>query len=131
MLQTILNVVIPVAVTALIAVLVAIIKALGDAGVQFIQQKQKVLQVKIGLDTYNKNLAFAKTAWGVVDEYFRITPAATKTIDAAQGMFAAEIRKLIPTITDAEIAQLRQAVAGEVNKGKNAIIAPPMMTITK
>ena len=46
MLQTILNAVIPVAITALIGVLVAIIKALGDAGIQFIQEKAKTFYLQ-------------------------------------------------------------------------------------
>lgn len=121
MLQTITSTVLPVAVTALIAVLVALIKGVGDAAVQFIDQKTAAVKVKMGADTYNQRFAFAKQAWNITDEYFRITPTVTKTIDAAQGKFAEEIKKLIPNITDDEIEQLRQAVAGEVNKGRAAI----------
>jgi len=123
MLQQIINAVVPVAVTALIAVLVAIIKALGDAGVQFIQRKKDALEVKIGADAYNQNLTFAKAAWAIVDEKFRITPTLEKTVEAKQKEFTAQLEKLIPGITDDEIEQLRQAVAGEVNKGRAAITA--------
>jgi hypothetical protein len=122
MLQTIINAIVPVAITALIGVLVAIIKALGDAGVSFIQQKKAALEVKIGADTYAQNLAFAKATWAIVDEKFRITPTLEKTFEAKQAEFTAQIKKMIPEITDAEIEQLRQAVAGEVNKGK-AVVA--------
>ena len=121
MVQQIINAVVPVAVTALVAVLVAVIKALGDAGVKLIQRKKDAVAAKIGADTYNQRLAVAKQVWGAVDEYFRITPTATKTFEAAQAKFTEEIRKVLPDITDDEIAQLRQAVAGEVNKGKAAL----------
>jgi len=123
MLQQIISAVVPVAVTALIAVLVAIVKALGDAGVQFIERKKDALEVKIGADAYNQNLAFAKAAWAIVDEKFRITPALEKTVEAKQKEFTAQLEKLIPGVTDDEIEQLRQAVAGEVNKGRAAITA--------
>jgi hypothetical protein len=122
--QTALNTVLAAAVAALAAVLVTAIKAFGDAGVEYIRQKQKELQVKTGTERYNQNLAFAKSAWAIVDEYFRITPTIEKTIGAKQAKFAEEIRKLIPSVTDSEIEQLRQAVAGEVNKGREALAAP-------
>jgi len=119
--QTIINAIIPVAVAALIAVLGAVISAVGDAGVQFIKQKKVALAGRIGMDTYNAHLAFAKSAWAIVDEHFRITPTVTKTIESAQEKFTEEIKKLAPSITDIEIDQLRQTVAGEVNKGREAI----------
>lgn len=123
MLQTIINTVVPVAVTALIAVLVALIKGVGDAAVNFIEQKTAAIKSKVGTDTYAQRLAFARQAWNITDEYFRITPTVTKTIDTAQMKFAEEIKRLIPDITEDEISQLRQAVAGEVNKGREAIAA--------
>lgn len=123
MLQQIISAVVPVAVTAIVAVLVAIIKAVGDEAVSFIEKKKEAVQVKIGVDTYNQRLAFARQAWNIVDEYFRITPAVQKTVDSTGKMFADEMKKLVPSLTDDEIEQLRQAVAGEVNKGKAVMIA--------
>jgi len=65
----------------------------------------------------------ARTVWGIVDEYFRVNPQLTKTIETAGLKFADEIRKKIPELTDDEVTHLQQAVAGEVNKGKAAVIA--------
>lgn len=123
MIQQIVNTVVPVAVAALVAVLVAVIKAVGDAAVSFIGKKKEALEAQIGAATYTQRLAFARQAWGIVDEYFRITPAVTKTVDTAQAKFAEVLKKMVPSLTDEEIAQLRQAVAGEVNKGKTAVTA--------
>jgi hypothetical protein len=123
MYQQIINAVLPVVVTALVAVAVAIVKAVGDAAISFAQKQATALEIKIGADTYNQKLTFAKQAWNMVDEYFRITPTVQKTIDAAQSMFAVELKKYVPDISDDEIAQLRQAIAGEVNKGKATITA--------
>ena len=122
MVQQIINAIVPVAITAIVAILVAAIKALGDAGVAYIQKKKDAVVAKIGTDTYEHNLSVARSIWNIVDEEFRITPTLDKTIVNKQAMFDEKIKKAIPNITDDEIAQLRQAVAGEVNKGKAAIV---------
>lgn len=106
---------------ALAAVLAAAVKAFGDAGIQFVRRKQQELEVRIGAEQYRRNLAFARAAWDIADEYFRITPNIEKNIEAKQRKFAEEIKKLLPAVTDGEIEQLRQAVAGEVNKGRAAV----------
>ena len=124
MVQQIINALIPIIVTAVGAVLCKVIYIVGDALVAWLAEKKNALVIKIGADSYNQNLAFAKAAWDIVDEYFRITPNITKTIDAAQVKFAEELKKLVPSLTEAEIESLRQAIAGEVNKGRDVIIAP-------
>lgn len=124
MFQQIINQVEPVVISAAVAILTAAITAAGTAFVQFIQAKKAAVVQKMGVDNYNQKLAFAKQAWAMVDETFRITPALEKTIAAKQEAFAAELEKLVPDITAEEIEQLRQAVAGEVNKGRAVLTAP-------
>ena len=124
MVQQIINAIIPLLITAIVGILGVIIKSLGDALIAFIETKKKEIIVKIGSATYNQNLVFVKSAWNIVDEYFRINSTIEKTIDSAQAKFAEEIKKLVPSITDEEIAFLRQTVAGEVNKGRDVIITP-------
>lgn len=123
MVQQIINGVVPVAITALVAVLVAGVKALGDAGVNFFNEKAAAVRAKAGADKWNHWMALARQAWDMVDEEFRITPTLEKTMAAKQAEFAVRIEKLIPGITDEQIDQLRQAVAGEVNKGRAAVEA--------
>ena len=123
MVQQIINGVVPVAVTALIAVLVAAIKALGDAGVNFFNEKVAAVKATRETDTLNLWMALARQAWNIVDEEFRITPMLEKTFAAKQAEFSVQIKKLIPGISDEQIEQLRQAIAGEVNKGKVAVEA--------
>jgi hypothetical protein len=123
MIQQIINAVVPVVITAAVAVLVAGIKAVGDAAVAYISRKKDAVVAQIGAATYNHNLTIARSIWGAVDEEFRITPTLEKTITAKQELFATKIQKAIPGITEDEIVQLRQAVAGEVNKGREALTA--------
>ena len=60
-------------------------------------------------------------ASGIIPCVFQ-SPTLDKTIAAAQAVFAVKIKEMIPGITDAQIDQIRQAIAGEVNKGKADII---------
>lgn len=124
MLQSIINQIVPVAVTAIVGVLVAIIKAVGDAAVDYIDKKKEALASQVGIDQYNSKLALAKNIWNLVDEEFRITPTLTATIEAKQKMFETEMLKVMPGLTSDEIAQLRQIIAGEINKGRDVIITP-------
>ncbi|MCY1713724.1 hypothetical protein [Caproiciproducens galactitolivorans] len=123
MYQQIINALVPVLITAFTGVLVAIVKAVGNAGVQLIEEKAKAVKAKAGADKYDQYMKYAWSAWNMTDENFRITPALEKTFAAKQAEFEVQIKKLIPGITDEEIEMLRQAVAGEVNKGREAIEA--------
>lgn len=114
--QTALNTVAAAAVAALAAVLSAAVRAFGDAGVEYLRQKQQALKAKLGEEEYRRRLNFARQAWSIVEEYFRITPAVEKTMEAKQRKFAEVLKHMVPCVTDAEIEQLRQTVAGEVNR---------------
>jgi hypothetical protein len=122
--QNTLNTILAAGLVALIGFLCAGIKAFGDVGIAYVQRKKDALIAKIGADTYDHDLTAARFVWGAVDEKFRITPTLEKTIANKQAEFATMIQKAIPGITDDEIEQLRQAVAGEVNKGREVLTAP-------
>lgn len=124
MFQQIVNAVLPTLESAAIAILTAVIGIVGKSIVNFIEIKKAAVVKKTGADEYNRQISFAKTAWGMVEEEFRIHPELAKTIAAKQEAFAGFIQKFIPGIASAEIETLRQAVAAEVNAGKAAITAP-------
>jgi hypothetical protein len=130
MLQSIINQIVPVAITAIVGILIAIIKAVGDAAVDYINKKKEAVVTQTGIDQYNSKLILAKNIWNLVDEAFRITPTLTATIEAKQKMFEEEMLKVIPELTSDEIAQLRQVIAGEINKGKEVVVAPASDTTT-
>ncbi len=73
--------------------------------------------------TYDSNITIAREVRGIVDEHFRISAGLAKTFSAAADKFEEEILKIIPGLTKDEIDHLRQAVAGEVNAGKAAVLA--------
>lgn len=134
MLQQIINGVVPTLITAIIAVLVAIIKSVGDAVIpvitQYINQKKDLVIQQKGIEKYNSELQIGRQVWGIVEEYFRVN-GIDKTIEDAQTKFKEEILKKIPYLTDDEIKFIEQAIAGEINKGKEAINTTTTTTIVK
>ena len=124
--QTALNTIGTAAVAALVTVSCVAIKAIGGALATLIGKKAAAWEVKIGTDAYDYNMTVARGIWGAVDEDVRTNPERQKLvskIEVKQQLFAQKIQKAIPGLTDDEIVQLRQAVAGEVNKGKAAVEA--------
>ena len=119
--QEALNTIGTAALTALVGVAVVAIKVLGDAAGKYITEKAAAVRAKAGADKWNHWMDLARQTFAAVDEEFRTTPTLESTISAKQKLFDEALKKAIPEITDAQIAQLRQAVAGEVNKGRAAI----------
>ena len=123
MFQTIINMVTPILIASVVAVLTALITAVVRVVIKLITEKIKSVRVKAGADKFDAWMKAAKAVYLAVDEKFRITPALTKTFESAQDMFDSEFRKLFPSITDEQVSAVRQAIAGEINKGKADIVA--------
>ncbi|AZV57018.1 hypothetical protein [Clostridium sp. AWRP] len=121
MLQSIINEIVPIAITVIVGVLVAAIKAIGDAIVVLVEKRKEEVIQKIRINRYNGCLQVAREVWRVVDEYFRINSNIESTISNKQKKFEGEILKILPDLTAAQIEQLRQSVAGEINKDKDKI----------
>ena len=69
-----------------------------------------------------KEIMIAEQVFRQVDETFRISKTLESTIENKQAMFAIEIKKVLPGLTDDEIVQLRQSIAGFVNEGKASLM---------
>jgi hypothetical protein len=110
--------------TAFVAILLAVISFVGAKVTSYLSAKKAAIIAKAGADKYNAELQVAESVFGIVDEYFRITPSVTATVDNKINMFQTEILKKCPYLTQDEIDHLRQAVAGAVNEGKDVILAP-------
>lgn len=121
MVQQIVNALVPVIITAIVGVLVAAIKSIGDAGIAYFNEKAAAVKAKAGQEKWEHWMNLGRQAWNITEENTRIVPTLEKTIAAKQAEFAVQIKRLIPGITDEQIEQIRQAIAGEVNKGKAAI----------
>lgn len=84
MLQSIINGIVPIAVTVIVGVLVAVIKAIGDAIVVLVEKRKEEVIQKIRINRYNGCLQVAREVWRVVDEYFRINSNIKSTISNKQ-----------------------------------------------
>lgn len=89
----------------------------------------KVLEsklVKSGLEaTILKNQNYiteAKNIWNMVDENFRISTTIEEKIKSKVDEFNAALLKKFPELTQSDIDNLRQSIAGEVNKDKQAVV---------
>lgn len=128
MLNQIVNTAIPFLVTAIVATLTAIVKIVGTNVTNYLEVKKDALAIQTGVDKYNATLQKAKSIWAIVDEEFRITPTLEKSIENKQAMFDKLLKAKIPSLTDDEISDIRQAIAGEVNKGKSIVTSDAIAT---
>jgi hypothetical protein len=116
--------VMPVVVTAIVGILVAIINSLGKVVEDFIKTKKETLAVQIGTEKYNQQLAFAKSIYAIVEEYFRLNEVVGDKVAQKQEMFDKLLKEKIPYLTDSDLIHLRQAIVGQFNLGKEVIVSP-------
>lgn len=123
------------AAVAIVGILVAIIKALGDSIVGYIESKKGLLEKqkeKVVKETTVTERELLKTVgkdvWAIVEEEFRtkIKPIAETKIE----MFNRLLLEKVPGLTQSQIDSVRQAIAGEVNKGKQVIVTDEVLTDT-
>lgn len=99
-------------------VLVAIIKNVGDVIIEYIAKKKEVIEQKLQLDKHVEEIETAKQVWNIVEEKYRITDNIANIAKSKADMFDKLLLEKIPYLTEEEVKQLRQALAGEINKGK-------------
>jgi len=116
--------IIPLLITFVIGVLVVIIKAIGEALVALIQTKKDEVIHKILQGKHEQEIETALEVWNIVDEHFRVSKVIGDTIQLKMDMFNDLLLKRIPGLKQEDIDHLRQAIAGEVNKGKQALESP-------
>lgn len=99
-------------------ILVAIIKSVGDIVIEYIGKKKQVVEQRLQLDKHIEEIETAKQVWNIVEEKYRITDNIEKLAKSKADMFDKLLLEKIPYLTEDEVKQLRQAIAGEINKGK-------------
>lgn len=118
------NGILPIVVTAVVAILGTIITIVGKDFVGFIQAKHDEAVAKAGASTYNQNRKFALDIWNIVDEHFRVSGTVKAAITDKIDLFNKLLLEKIPGLTQSEIDFLRQSIAGEINKGRDVILQP-------
>ena len=64
----------------------------------------------------------AKQVWNVVEENTRITESIKEKLESKAEMFDRMLLKKFPELSKEDVAELRQSIAGEVNKGKEDVL---------
>jgi len=113
----------PIAATAVVAILVATIKTVGSAATEVFAKKKEEIEQKIKTSGHESELITAKEVWNIIEEKFRITENASQILGSKADLFDKLLLSRIPGLTQSNLDDLRQAIAGEVNKGKVALIA--------
>ncbi|OPX47890.1 cobalt ABC transporter permease [Clostridium thermobutyricum] len=111
----------PVVIAAVIGILGVTIKAVGNVIIELIQKKKEEVEQKLEIGKHQQELATAREVWGMIDEQYRITGKVEDLIKSKAADFDKLLKAKIPYLTDEEISELRQAVAGEINKGKKLL----------
>ncbi|MEG2712549.1 MAG: cobalt ABC transporter permease, partial [Clostridia bacterium] len=102
----------------LTGVLVAVIKNVGDIAIEYLAKKKKVVEQTLKLDQHAEEIETAKQIWNIVEEKYRITDNIENLAKSKADAFDKMLLDKIPGITEDQVKQLRQAIAGEINKGK-------------
>ncbi|WP_338627601.1 cobalt ABC transporter permease [Clostridium baratii] len=114
----ILNSILDVVTIGVVGILVSIIKVVGDVIIDYIGKKKEVVEQKLKLDKHVEEVEAAKQVWNIVEEKYRITDNIKSLTKSKADMFDKLLLEKIPYLTEDEVRQLRQAIAGEINKGK-------------
>lgn len=103
---------------ALATVLVAIIKSVGNEAVEYLKTKKKVADQKIKESKYAELFEVGKNIWNMVEEKYRVTDNIENLAKSKAAMFDRMLLEKFPHLTEKELTEVRQALAGEYNKGK-------------
>ena len=99
-------------------VLVATIKSVGDVAIAYIGKKKETVEHNLQLDKHVQDIQTAKEIWNIIEEKYRISDNVKELVDSKADAFDKMLLNKCPYLTGNEIADIRQAIAGEVNKGK-------------
>ncbi|MBI6030947.1 cobalt ABC transporter permease [Clostridium perfringens] len=105
----------------IVGVILAIIKSVGDVTIQYIAKKKEMVEQKLKLDQHEEEIKTAKQIWNIVEEKYRITDNIKDLAKSKADYFDKLLLEKIPYLTEEQVKMLRQAIAGEVNKGKKQL----------
>lgn len=120
--NTIVSIALPIIITGAVAMLGKLIYKVGDVLIESAKAKKEESGLNQQLIQHKDEINTAKQIWNVVEEKYRITEKVEDLLVSKSKMFDDLLLQKIPYLTQENIDDLRQAIAGEFNKGKQAII---------
>ena len=97
----------PITATAIVAILVAIIKNVGSAAIEVFAKKKEEIEQKIKTSGHESELNTAKEVWNIIEEKFRITENALVVLGSKSDMFDQLLLQKIPGLTQSNLNDLR------------------------
>ena len=107
--------------TAITAIFVFIVKKVGGPTTQLLITKKKEAEIKLKDTGHESDFKKALEVWKIVDDKFRITLNAMDIFGSKEKLFEQLLLDRVPGLTQKNIDDLRDAVSGEVNKGREAL----------
>lgn len=120
--ELVINQIAPIVATAIVAILVKIIYQVGAPAIQLFVKLKEEAEQRIIASGHESDLTSAKEVWNIIEEKFRITENASTVLGSKADLFDKLLLTKIPGLTQDNLDSLRQAIAGEVNKGKTALV---------
>jgi hypothetical protein len=111
----------PILATAIVAILVRAIYKIAPIVIQLLLKLKDEVEQRIIASGHMQDLQTAKEVWNIIEEKFRITENAKEVLDTKANEFDRLLLQRIPGLTQNNLDDLRQAIAGEVNKGKETL----------
>ncbi|MPQ45179.1 cobalt ABC transporter permease [Clostridium tarantellae] len=102
----------------LVGILVAIIKSVGDITIEYISKKKKEVEQTLQINKHEEEIKTAKEIWHIVEEKYRISENIEDLANKKANDFDKLLLEKIPYLKEYQIKEIRQALAGEINKGK-------------
>ena len=72
---------------------------------------------------YQSYITLGKGIWNKIDEDFRISDTVEKKISSKADEFDKALLTKFPELTQDDVAELRQSIAGEINAGKEVVLS--------
>lgn len=98
--------------------LATIIKTLGDQLIQLIKIKVEATDQKLKASKYSEIYEAGKNIFYAIEEKYRVTDNIENLAKSKADLFDKMLLEKFPHLTERELTEVRQALAGEYNKGK-------------
>ena len=111
----------PVVIAAVVGILAVTIKAVGNVVIELIEKKKEEVEQKLQVGKHQQELQTAKEVWDMIDEKYRITDKVEDLMKSKADDFDKLLLAKIPYLTQEQVHDLRQSIAGEINQGKKLL----------
>jgi FtsZ-binding cell division protein ZapB len=121
-LNQIYDVAMPILVTGVMGILVKIVVPIGDVAIEYFKEKIQSSGITKQLAQHQDEFNTAKQIWNVIEEKYRLAEKVEDLVVSKKDMFEEILLKKIPYLSKDDVELLNKAIAGEFNKGKQAVI---------